>query len=71
MNVFLAALLFLAIILVANVVALAAARSMSRTPSRFWPNFVSSLRRPYRHEDDPLDDLHRRVEELDKRKKQP
>ena len=61
-------LIFLAVLIVPNVIAFLWANGARNNDSKFWTGLQSSMRRPYKKEDDSLDELHRRVEEIAKKK---
>ena len=64
MNIYLVALIFLAVLVVPNLLAYWVARGAKHTDSKFWAGFESTLRRPFRKEDQALDELHQRVRDL-------
>lgn len=61
-------LIFLAVIIIPNVIAFLWANSAKNSDSKFWSGLQSSMRQPFKKEDDSLDELHRRVEEVSRKK---
>ncbi len=57
-------LILLALIVLPNVLAYVLVRQAGRTPPRFWQGFARTLRHPFHQEDDALDELRRRAEEI-------
>jgi len=67
-NPLLIGLIFLAVIIIPNVIAVLWANGARNNDSKFWTGLQSSMRQPFKKEDDALDELHRRVDEIVKKK---
>lgn len=68
MNPLLIGLIFLAALILPNVVAYLWVNGARKNDSKFWTGFQSSMRQPFKKEDDALDELHRRVEEISRKR---
>jgi hypothetical protein len=67
----LGAVIFILMLLLANFVMYAIARGATRSnQKRFWEIFGKSINTSTRPKDDPMDELHRKMEELQKGKKE-
>ncbi len=61
-------LIFIGIVVLANLAAFAWASGVRNSDWKFWTKFESALRHPYKKEDDSLEELHRRVSDLSDKK---
>lgn len=65
MNVYLVALIFLGVLIIPNLLAYLVARGAKPTNSKFWSGVEATLRQPFRKEDQALNELHQRVQDLE------
>lgn len=65
-NVWIVVLLVIVIVLLSNLAMFAMVRGWRGKNSDWFENMRSSINTPFKKEDDPLHELHKRVEELQK-----